>query len=74
MINHIIGRSYRYDNCKQKFLLEKVSGFVYWFKCGHWCTDCVFVDLIDCFTGIRVSDNNQMQIEFNTKRKQLNET
>lgn len=43
---------YRYPNCKKKYRLVEVSGFIYRFACGHWCTDSVFADLINVDTGI----------------------
>jgi hypothetical protein len=41
----IIGMNYRYPNSKRLFKLIKVDGYIFRFKCGHWCTDNVFEDL-----------------------------
>jgi hypothetical protein len=43
----MIGAKYVYPEFPQReFLLTEIRAFVYVFACGHWCTDCVFVDLI----------------------------
>lgn len=47
-----IGRKYKYPGQTEIFELVKIRGFIYQFKCGHWCTDSVFTDLIDIDTGI----------------------
>lgn len=47
-----MSRKYKYPNNDKVFELVKIRGFIYEFKCGHWCTDSVFVDLIDVETGI----------------------
>lgn len=46
------GRKYRYPGQTETFELVNIRGFIYHFKCGHWCTDTVFTDLIDIDTGI----------------------
>lgn len=60
MIQAFIGEFYKYPAEKQKFRLIESNGFVYRFECGHWCTDCVFEDLIRCKTG---KANFLMQLE-----------
>ncbi len=51
----MIGNYYQYPNCKKKFKLIGINQTknVYYFECGHCCTDNVFQDLIDCHTGIQ---------------------
>lgn len=63
-MQYTIGRSYRYQGSRQKFVLIKTSGLVFKFQCGHWCTDTVFKDLIDCKTGKKVEENNQLELHF----------
>ena len=46
-IPYKIGGKYMYPNSKDVFVLKKVCGFIFHFECGKWCTDSVFVDLID---------------------------
>lgn len=43
---------YKYPNSDKIFVLDHIgkNGNAY-FKCGHWCTDNVFEDLIDLSTG-----------------------
>ena len=55
------GKKYKYPNSNNVFTLKKVSGFIFHFDCGHWCTDTVFEDLIDIETGLQ---------GFQTKHKQ----
>lgn len=43
----MINRKYKYYGSERIFTLIKVDGFIYRFACGHWCTDIVFMDLID---------------------------
>ena len=43
---------YRYPNSNKVYRLVSVTGFIYRFACGHWCTDNVFADLINVKTGI----------------------
>lgn len=45
-------KRYRYPNSDKVFELIEIRGFIYKFKCGHWCTDSVFTDLVDVETGI----------------------
>jgi len=47
-IPYRIGAKYKYPNCAQEFTLKEVRPkWVFRFECGHWCTDSVFVDLVD---------------------------
>ena len=62
MIQYTIGREYRYPESTKKFQLQSVDAWVFSFACGHWCTDLVFLDLIDCSTGIQVSENIQLSL------------
>ena len=39
-------------NQDKVFKLKKRIGNTYFFKCGHWVTNCDFEDLIDITTGI----------------------
>jgi len=41
----MIGKKYKYYNSDKIFTLIKTNGFIYYFECGHWCTDNVFIDL-----------------------------
>jgi hypothetical protein len=34
-----------------------------YFKCGHWCTDSVFIDLVDISTGLAKWENNQLKLK-----------
>jgi len=47
------------------FVLDHIgtNGNAY-FKCGHWCTDSVFVDLIDLSTGYAQWNNPQLSLSF----------
>ena len=44
---------YKYPGSSQVFILSHFgnNGNAY-FKCGHWCTDNVFEDLINIKTGL----------------------
>lgn len=48
---------FKYPNSETAFELIKYKlsatgkPIVYYFKGGHWCTDCVFEDLINMSTG-----------------------
>jgi len=41
----MIGVKYMYYGSNSIFELSEIRGCIYIFKCGHWCTDSVFVDL-----------------------------
>lgn len=43
----MIGKKYKYYNSDKILTLIKTNGYIYYFECGHWCTDNVFIDLID---------------------------
>jgi hypothetical protein len=47
-INSIVkkGDRFKYPQTDQIFELKSKSNFIYRFKCGHWCTDSVMLDLI----------------------------
>jgi hypothetical protein len=47
-INSILkkGDCFKYPGNDQIFELKSKSNFIYRFKCGHWCTDSVMLDLI----------------------------
>jgi len=47
-LSYTIGGAYRYHGGNREFILQEVihEGTVFRFECGHWCTDNVFVDLI----------------------------
>lgn len=62
-----IGGSYKYPRSTQIFVLDHISeNGSFHFKCGHWCTDTVFEDLIDIETGI-----SGYQFEWSSKPVQL---
>lgn len=61
-VQYVIGREYNYQASKTKFKLAHVGLCKFVFECGHWCTDTVFLDLIDCTTGIQVYKNNQLTL------------
>jgi len=46
MINYEIGEYYQYPCNQQKFKLSKVINSIFHFECGHWCTDNVFIELL----------------------------
>jgi hypothetical protein len=66
--------TYRYPRQKKRFKLKEVKGFIYFFECGHWVTDNVFQDLINCKTGLPNYLNNQLQLFTNdtTTKKAIN--
>ena len=46
-IPYEIGATYVYPNSRKRFVLISVAGQgKFLFKCGHWCTDNVFRDLL----------------------------
>ena len=61
-MNYYIGGKYRYVNDKQTFTLGAVRGCIFYFLCGHWCTDTIFPDLIRVKTGIHVSEDKQLKL------------
>ena len=51
MKNGVIGNFYKYKKSNRIFeLVEITQNNTHKFKCGHWCTDNVFRDLI-CVKG-----------------------
>lgn len=58
-------KRYKYPeiNSKRIFILSHFgkNGNAY-FKCGHWCTDSVFIDLIDLKTGYAKWNNPQQKL------------
>lgn len=62
-MNYEIGQKYKYPRSKKVFELIHVKGFIFKFKCGHWCTDNVFIDLINCKTGIQVCKDKQLKLK-----------
>ena len=61
-MTHYIGEKYSYPNSKRKYILTEVRNNIYFFDCGHWCTDNVFIDLIRCKTNVQNYQNNQLTI------------
>jgi len=59
-----IGAKYKYHNLDEIFTLKNTNEFenVFYFECGHWCTDCVFIDLFDINRGLF---NFQKQLKLN---------
>lgn len=62
LFNYEIGGFYKYTNSNKKFKLVSVTNFIFRFKCGHWCTDCVFVDLINVRTKLNVLQETQLEL------------
>ena len=62
--NYTIGHYYRYPEPKNtaKYKLIAVTDWVARFECGHWVTDSVFMDLIDCKTGVQVYKDCQLRL------------
>ncbi len=61
MKNYYVGRSYRYPGQNTVYTVLGISaGTTIRFKCGHWCTDNVFLDLIDVETRIQNYKFNSM--------------
>ena len=56
-------KKYKYPNCEKVFILLNIgeNGNAY-FKCGHWCTNSVFSDLIDLQTGFAKWNNPQLSL------------
>lgn len=61
-MNYHLDEYYKYYDSTKKFKLINVDGFRFEFEGGHWCTDCVFVDLIRVKTGISVNEDLQMEL------------
>lgn len=58
----MIGKFYKYPNSKKRFLLIKIDGFIYRFQGGHWCTDCVFQDMVLCAKKKKNDNDKQMKL------------
>ncbi len=59
----MVGETYKYPNSSKRFKLASISDRgIYYFECGHWCTQYVFDDLINVRTGIQNYKNNQLQL------------
>lgn len=64
-INYKIGAWYGNKRSRVWFQLKEVTGFIFHFECGHWCTDCVFVDLYEKSSGKLVSElSQQLELKF----------
>ncbi len=57
-------KRYKYPESSKIFILDYIgkNGNAY-FKCGHWCTYCVFEDLIDLSTGFAKWNNPQLTLK-----------
>lgn len=62
-IPYRIGAKYKYVRGRT-MVLEKVIDRRFVFKCGHWCTDSVFIDLIDMKEKLQVYQIMHMTIKF----------
>lgn len=64
---NIIGDMYRYPNDDKLFKLKEIDDSLnYRFECGHWCSDSVFLDLINCRMGIqnyKINEGKQLRLE-----------
>jgi hypothetical protein len=61
LLNYNIGHVYKYPE-GGKFVLAEKRNFTFHFKCGHWCTDNVFIDLMDVTKGIKVAQDTQLNL------------
>jgi len=63
-----IGAKYRYPDQRRFFKLKDVKKnilgdpIVFYFECGHWCTDLIFIDLIESGKKYQVKDDNQLSL------------
>jgi hypothetical protein len=64
-MNFDIGQYYRYPGSEKKYKLVKRNQWTFVFECGHWCTDTVFEDLVNCRTGIPVHKDIQIRLFLN---------
>jgi len=62
MINYHIGEGYKYERDNKIFKLKEVSGYLFLFECGHWCSDTIFINLIRVKTGRPVNEDLQMEL------------
>lgn len=61
-MNYHLNEYYRYPDDKKLFKLVSTTGYVFYFECGHWCTDSVFEDLVRVKTGVQVYQDIQLQL------------
>ena len=56
-------KKYKYPESETIFILLRfgMNGNAY-FKCGHWCTANVFIDLIDISTGFAQWNDPQLKL------------
>ena len=59
-MNYYIGEKYKYPNSRKIFILKYVTNNMFYFECGHWCTDNVFLDLIRLKTKSQNYLDNQL--------------
>lgn len=64
-IPYIIGGKYKYRKSDTIFILKEVVVYRFIFECGHWCTDNIFVELIDIKKKVAVWYLIQTTIDFN---------
>lgn len=62
-MDYYINEYYKYPNYYKKYKLIKVVNYIFYFECGHLCTDNVFIDLIRCKTKIQNYKNNQLKLK-----------
>ena len=53
-LSYVINDFYRYPKDHTFFKLIKVDGYKFIFDKNHWCTDCVFCDLIHVKSNTQV--------------------
>jgi hypothetical protein len=60
----MIGKYYKYSGTKnrRKYKLVEIDRWMYRFECGHAVTDCVFLDMIDCETGVGNWEPQQLDL------------
>jgi hypothetical protein len=57
-------KRYKYPNSDKVFILDHFDkNQNAHFKCGHWCTNNVFDDLIDLSTGFAKWNNPQLKLK-----------
>lgn len=62
----MIGMEFTYPKRRKRFKLKEISETgIYFFECGHWCTDNVFKDLkmvkpqLQLFSSTSTNETNQ---------------
>lgn len=63
-IPYRIGAKYKYLKHDKIYILDRVEGWKFIFKCGKWVSDCVFPDLVDIEKGMQVYQIMYMTIKF----------